>query len=207
MYQNILLTHKIVVIVFLLHYVLKLAMLLLNRKDQLAKYAKLTRIPEMILSVLFLITGIWMLVQISSADKLMLIKLACVFASIPLAIIGFKRSNKVLAALAVFLLVMAYGFAEMHKKSETGGKVDTTSATDPIAVGKMVYQNSCINCHGADGKLSLAGAKDLSVTNLTIEEQEARVNNGKGAMPAYKSTLTPEQIKGVVEYIGTLRQK
>ncbi|MDB5284343.1 MAG: cytochrome c, mono- and diheme variant family [Bacteroidota bacterium] len=205
MYSNILITHRIVVTIFLLHYVVKFVLMAFGKKDQLISYTKITRIPEMIVSVLFLITGGWMLVNTASLGVIMIVKLVCVFAAIPLAIIGFKRNNKMLAALSVILIILAYGFAEMNKKAKAGGKVDTsTIAADPMAVGKTVYSQSCINCHGADGKLGLGGAKDLSITQLSLDEQKAVIRKGKNAMPGYKD-LTDDQVNGVVEYLGTLR--
>jgi cytochrome c5 len=206
MYSAILLTHRIVVSLFLLHYLVKTVLLLLDRKEQLAKYTAATRIVEMVVSVLFLVTGGWMLVQGAMVGKFMVIKLLCVFASIPLAVVGFKRGNKALALLSILLILGAYGLAEMNKKAKTGGKIDTSStAADPVATGKAIYTVSCVNCHGADGKLGLSGAKDLSVTQLTMDEQKAAIRNGKNAMPGYKD-LTDEQLEGLVAYIGTLRK-
>jgi uncharacterized membrane protein SirB2 len=204
-YQILLETHKVVVLLFLLHYVLKLVLLLTNRNEQLERYTKSMRIPEMVLSVLFLVTGVWMMIVGSAITTLQIIKLVCVFASIPLAVIGFKKRNKVLGALAVLLIVAAYGLAEMSKKAKTGPKVDTTSIGDPIEAGKLIYSNSCINCHGGDGRLGGSGSKDLAVVQLSVDEQKALIRNGKGAMPGYKD-LSDDQLDAVVQYIATFRQ-
>src|SRR5947209_4536828 len=123
MYTTLLLTHRIIVTLFLMHYLLKLALMLFNKGETLATYTKATRILEMILSVGFLVTGGWMLVTGVGFNTMMIIKLACVFASIPLAVIGFRKGNKALATLAVFLILAAYGLAEMSHKSKAGGKV------------------------------------------------------------------------------------
>ncbi len=205
MYTGLLHSHKFFVLVFLIHYVVKLILLLMNRHEQLAKYSKATRIPEIIFSVGFLVTGGWMLIKGAIFSTFLIIKLVCVFASIPLAVIGFKKGNKVLAFIAVFLIVMSYGLAEMNKKAKTGPKVDTTAISDPIEAGKLIYSNSCISCHGADGKLGLGGAKDLSVTQLSAEEQKTIIRNGKNAMPGYKD-LSEEQVDGLLQYVATLKQ-
>ncbi|HWB63460.1 MAG TPA: cytochrome c [Chitinophagales bacterium] len=207
MFSSILLTHRIIVSLFLLHYVVKLTLLLLDKKDALASYSKATRVLEMIVSLAFLLTGGWMLYAGGSFGSLMVVKLICVFASIPLAIIGFKRSNKLLASLAIILLFAAYGLAEMSKKQMAGGKVDTSAvAADPIAAGKLVFeQSNCATCHGADGKAGLNGAKDLSVTMLSMDQQKEIIKNGKNAMPG-NSNLTDEQLNDLVQYIGTLRK-
>lgn len=205
MYSTILTTHKIVVTLFLLHYFFKLVLLLNSRNEFLDKYSRATRVPEMILAVLFLVTGGWMIFSGAILNSLLIIKLVCIFAAIPTAIVGFRKKNKTLAALAVFLIFTAYGLAEMNRKAKTGGKIDTSTATDPIAVGKIVYSNSCINCHGADGKMGGSGAKDLSASTLTNDQKIDLIRHGKNAMPAYKD-LTDQQVKDVIQYINTLKQ-
>lgn len=206
MFTTILLTHRIVVSIFLLHYIVKFGLLAADRDENLASYTKITRVPEMIISLLFLLTGGYMLFKVSDFGMIMIFKLVCVFASIPLAVIGFKKKNKMLALLAVILILLAYGFAEMNKKSKTGGKVDTSAVgAEPVAVGKAVYLHSCVSCHGADGKLGLAGAKDLSVTQLSQADEKQIIKGGKNAMPGYND-LTDEQVDGVVQYIATLKQ-
>jgi len=104
------------------------------------------------------------------------------------------------------LILAAYGLAEVNKKQQGAVKVDTSATNDPIEKGKIVYQNaSCIGCHGADGKLGMSGAKDLSITTLTIDEQKAIIKNGKSPMPGYKD-LTDEQLNDLVQYIGGFRK-
>jgi mono/diheme cytochrome c family protein len=203
---NIVLIHRILVTLFLLQYVVKLILLLVGKTEELAKYTKMTRVIEIIVSVGFLVTGIWLLYNTTPISTLLIIKLVCVLAAIPTAIIGFKRGNKALAALAVVLILAAYGLAEANKKHQGDVKVDTSSTSDPLEKGKIVYQNAtCINCHGADGKLGVNGAKDLSVTTLSIDEQKAIIKSGKGMMPPFDK-LTDDQLKDVTFYIGTLRK-
>jgi len=205
--HSIVLAHRILVSLFLLQYLVKLILLVANKKEELAKYTKMTRVVEMIVSLGFLVTGIWLLIQIPNISMFMIIKLVCVFASIPLAVIGFKRGNKALAFLAVVLILAAYGLAEMNVKAMSGGKVDTTGAKSPAEAGKFIYQEkSCITCHGADGKLMASGAKDLSITTLTIDQQKAIIKGGKTPMPAY-GDLTDEQLQQLVDYIGTFRKQ
>lgn len=205
MYTGLLHSHKLFVVLFLVHYVVKLLLLQLGKTEQLAKYTKATKVAEMIISFGFLATGIGMLVKGAAVSNLFYIKLVCVFASIPIAVIGFKKGNKALATLAVVLIIAAYGLAEMSRAKKSGTPVDTTTATSSLEVGKQVYGNSCVTCHGADGKLGLSGAKELGATQLTAEEQKTIIRNGKNAMPAH-SQLTDEQVNGVVEYIATFKQ-
>lgn len=179
----------------------------MNRNEQLAKYSKLTRIPEMVLSFVFLATGIGMLLSGAGLSTLLTIKIVCVLASIPLAIIGFKKGNKVLAFIAVFLIVMSYGLAEMNKKAKTGGKIDTSTVTDPIVAGKLIYVNKCAQCHGEIGNGGASGAKDLSLSIMSDEEKKLAIRSGKNAMPGFKEdVLNDADLNAVVQYIKTLKQ-
>ena len=208
-YHQIVLVHRIVVSLFLLHYVWKGFLLISDKKDTLAGYTAKTKIAEMILSVLFLGTGIYLAAKSPALSSLMIVKIALVFASIPLAIIGFKRGNKLLAIVAILFLVAAYGLAEMNKKQYA--KMDkapvntSTVASDPLAVGKTVYSAKCVACHGENGDAGLAGAKNLKVTQLTEDQQKDIIKHGKGGMSAF-SDLTDDQLNGLVAYIKTLKQ-
>lgn len=208
MYTGLLHTHKLVVTIFLIHYVIKLLFLLTDKKELLEKYTKATKIAEMVVSVLFLLTGVGLLFSAAPKDNylFLILKLVFVFVSIPLAVVGFKKSNKGLALLSVVLILGAYGLAEMGRAKSGKVTVDTsTVGTDPLEVGKKVYTDACVSCHGADGKLGMSGAKDLSATVLSADEQKAIILNGKNAMPAYKN-LTEEQVNGVIQYIATFKQ-
>ena len=53
----------------------------------------------------------------------------------------------------------------------------TTTSSDKAASdtgnrkGKLVYKQYCVICHGADGKLAVSGATDLSTSTVTLEER------------------------------------
>lgn len=80
----------------------------------------------------------------------------------------------------------------------------TTGRTTDPAAGKAVFQKaSCGGCH----TLKDAGTTGTVGPNLdTLKPDEAtverQVTNGGGAMPAFKGTLTPDQIKAVASYVS-----
>lgn len=203
MFTGMLHTHKLVVILFLLLYVVKTTLLLLNKTELLETVKKKTRIFEMVISTLFLVTGLYMIFNIPTINQFMVIKLVCVFASIPVAVIGFKKNNKALAALSLVMIIAAYGLAEMSKKPVKKEIVEVSNNED---LGKAIYDANCKSCHGDDGKLGLSGAKDLSASTLTSEGLTAQITNGKNAMPAYGTVLKGEEIKAVTEYVQTLKK-
>lgn len=208
-YYKIVLIHRIVVSLFLLHYVWKGFLLLSDKKDTLAAYTAKTRIAEMILAVLFLATGIYLIFEGPALSVLMYVKIGLVFASIPLAIIGFKRGKKPLAIIAILFLVASYGLAEMNKaKFAKADKapVDTSKATSPVETGKVVYVAKCTACHGDKGDAGLGGAKNLRITTLTDDQQKEIIKQGKTGtgMSAFPD-LTDDQLTGLVAYIKTLK--
>jgi mono/diheme cytochrome c family protein len=200
MYKGFLHTHVLVVTLFLLLYVIKTILLLSNRNDLLQKFSKMFRVPEIIISVLFLVTGIYLAFQLpfgSKYDYLFWIKLAMVFASIPLAVIGFKRSNKMLAALSLLLITGSYGLAEVYAKRKgiIASSVDAPIGSDGLAY----YQANCKLCHGDDGKLAAAGAKDLSKTAMDVTAIKEIILKGKNTMPP--AAVNEEQAQMIADYV------
>lgn len=204
MYKGFLHTHYLVVTLFLLIYVIKTILLLSNKNDLLERFTKKVKVFEMIVSALFLITGIYLATQLpfgGKYDYLFWIKLVMVFTSIPVAIIGFKRSNKIVAALSLLLITGAFGLGEVYSKKKGISKSETPIASND---GKALYENKCTLCHGDDGKLGLSGAKDLSVTQMDIAAMKEIIMNGKGAMPPAK--VTEEEATAIADYVeGNLK--
>jgi cytochrome c553 len=205
MHTGFLHLHKTAVLLFLVIYLLKLVGLLFGVKSLQDLFArKALRIGEMVISTLFLFTGIYLMVNLPAEQRttLLWIKVALVLASIPIAVVGFKRQNKMLATLSVLMVVASYGLAEVYKKNPSVGEglADKTNGAEVYATA------NCASCHGADGALGMSGAKNLAVTTLSDAELENVIANGKGAMPVYKGKLKPEQIKALVAHIRTLKK-
>lgn len=84
------------------------------------------------------------------------------------------------------------------------GTSTTPTPQGNAAAGKTVFADNCATCHGADGKggnggpdlTSIPSAKNLA----TVKKQ---VTNGGTAMPAFKGTLTQQQIDNVSAYVVT----
>jgi mono/diheme cytochrome c family protein len=198
MIQSLLLpTHKVAVIIFLLHYVIKTFLLLINKQEALKKYTAGTKVIEMIISVLFLFTGVWLMVEKGSPSTLQIIKFTLVALSIPIAIVGFKKSNKAMAVTALFFIIGAYGLAEVNKKQQT--KVDNSAMA-----GSEIYAKNCVSCHGEDGKKGFSGASDLSKSVLSADEAKAVISNGRNGMPAIK--MEAVQLDSVTAYIQQLKK-
>jgi cytochrome c6 len=103
--------------------------------------------------------------------------------------------NKSIYLLFAVLLVTIYACSNNPK-----------TTTKPANKGKAIYKQYCVTCHGANGKLGLNAAFDLSVSTLSVAEAKLIVSNGRKMMAPYKSLLTPEEIEAVSAYLLELRQ-
>ena len=187
-------SHTLFVVLFTLIYLIKTILLLSDKDDLLEKFKKKTKVLEMIVSFGFLATGIYLMTRLPEINIFLIIKIALVLASIPLAVVGYKKKNKVLATLSFFLIIVAFGLAQKAKNEKAGDKI--------VAVnGKEIFEEKCTLCHGSNGKLGLSGAKDLSVTALDHQNIITIITEGKNAMASYKAVLTHEQIEAVANYI------
>jgi mono/diheme cytochrome c family protein len=202
MYTGMLHTHKLVVTLFLLHYLIKFALLMLNKKEALATYSKKTKVVEMIISVLFLATGIYLASNSGNIGSWFWAKIIAIAVSIPVAVVAYKREHKGLALMAMMLIIYAYGVSETKAPFM---KKEKMKVAEGPADGKSVYEMKCMSCHGADGRLGLSGAKDLTVSTLTHDEKKEIILNGKNGMMAFKDQLSDDQVEAVITYISELR--
>jgi len=104
---------------------------------------------------------------------------------------------------AVVVLALTVTVVVACSSGEAGPK-----PTDPkLALGWQVYKDHCATCHGADGGggagPKLAGTVVADFPN--IGDQITIIENGKGggAMPAWKGSLTSQEIEAVAEYTRT----
>ena len=205
-------THKLVVVLFILIYLTKAILLLMGNNDALSKFNKKVKIPEMIVSALLFITGIIMLNNIADFNLIFTIKLTIVVAAIPIAVIAYKNYNKLLAVLALIMLISAYGLAEMFKAQFGKKKEVTEVVTDPTnkeynltVHGAALFTAQCIVCHGADGKASFSGAKDLSLSTKSAEEIVETIKIGKNTMPKMAGIYSEQELKALADYVNSLR--
>src|ERR1700690_3916057 len=75
-----------------------------------------------------------------------------------------------------------------------------------------LFKSKCAGCHGADGTGSAMGKKmgahdftSAEVQKMSDAELTDTITNGKNKMPKYAS-LKPEEVKGLVAYIRTLKK-
>jgi uncharacterized membrane protein SirB2 len=196
--EAIALTHRISVTLFFLIYVIKTVLLLSNRQDLLQKFTKATKVVEMIVSALFLITGVYLMTLLHKIPAMLWVKVALVLGSIPVAVIGFKKGNKILAALSLLMITASYGLAEVQKKKRERGELTETVSANNVN-GKEIYESKCTLCHGSDGKAGLSGASDLSASTLTTDSIKLIILHGRNTMVPVD--VTEEQAAAVAAYV------
>jgi mono/diheme cytochrome c family protein len=81
------------------------------------------------------------------------------------------------------------------------------------AKGKAIYEKKCVTCHGVGGKGDGPAGKMMNPkpTNFTSPESKKKpdaeliktIESGRTGtpMPAWKGTLSPEQIQDVLAYV------
>jgi len=76
-----------------------------------------------------------------------------------------------------------------------------------------LFKSKCAMCHGADGTGSAIGKKmgahdftTADVQKMSDADITETITNGKNKMPKYSDKLKPEEIKGLVAYIRTLKK-
>ena len=86
------------------------------------------------------------------------------------------------------------------------------SSVNAQNASETLFKSKCAACHGADGTGSAIGKKmgahdfqTAEVQKMSDAELSGIITNGKNKMPKYGS-LSPEDIKGLVAYIRTLKK-
>jgi mono/diheme cytochrome c family protein len=139
----------------------------------------------------------------------------------PLAPVAYVLA---VAALTHALVVGCGGNQEGGNQAASSPPPTTTSqpatdtgavAADPVAHGQQVYVARCVLCHGPEGKGDGPASAALNpkprnhtdsayMNSRTDEELLAVIHDGKGAMPAWKSVLTEQEMQDVLKYVRTL---
>ena len=73
------------------------------------------------------------------------------------------------------------------------GPSNTATATTPSAIdAEAIFNTYCVFCHSAS---KVSGGTVSHITDV--------INNGKGSMPGYSGTLTPEEIDALAQWLST----
>ena len=98
--------------------------------------------------------------------------------------------------------------------SVTSAALSTPAFGADLAIGKSIYGDKCLKCHGEKGRGDGRKAADLEkkpadytdkakMAKFTDEDLKKAVKEGKKPMPTFGKKLTDEQIDNVIAYIRT----
>jgi heme/copper-type cytochrome/quinol oxidase subunit 2/cytochrome c5 len=92
--------------------------------------------------------------------------------------------------------------AEAEAPAEEGEEPAEAGGAPNAEAGKEVFAENCSVCHGATGHGG-GGGPDLTTMPKAKEQAgaEEQVTNGGGGMPAFKGTLSEEEIANVAAYV------
>jgi cbb3-type cytochrome c oxidase subunit III len=89
-----------------------------------------------------------------------------------------------------------------------GAVAGTGAAAEAPTDGKSIFTSTCGSCHTlADAGTAGTVGPNLDDAMPSKELAVDRVTNGQGAMPSFKSSLDPEQIDAVAEYVSSVAGK
>lgn len=112
---------------------------------------------------------------------------------------------KLLKLFAIAAFAAAALFANVYSNST----VAAADGSEPaLGSGALIFANNCARCHGDDGE----GDKGPAI-NTPAKQKKFRANpqalirkisNGGGKMPAFRTRLTPAEIRSVANFVKTL---
>ena len=109
--------------------------------------------------------------------------------------------KRVVNVVEVLALIGAAVFVVMLFANEPSG------SNTPASPGAALFSQNCARCHGTDGGgglgPQLSGGRVVEAFP-NVDDQITFVTRGRDGMPPFGSTLSPAQIKQVVEYTRTL---
>lgn len=77
-------------------------------------------------------------------------------------------------------------------------------SAEDLEKGRIQYHRTCAQCHGFN--MVNAGTSAYNLRRFPLEQADRFLNsvtNGKGNMPSFKESLTPEQIESLWAYVGS----
>ncbi|MCX6351582.1 MAG: SirB2 family protein [Bacteroidetes bacterium] len=167
-------THLLFVCIYLAVFLYKLYILLTKDKAAVDSIRQKTKLVEMIVPTVFLVTGIWMaVISHNGQEGWLYFKLGLMVIAILCGVIAMKKYNKMMGILAFILFLLIYGISESKKMRKVlNFESEASERIEPIAKdynktkhGETLYKSNgvmnCINCHGEKGDAGLTGAANL----------------------------------------------
>lgn len=219
--------HHVVILAFLVFYAYKVVLLLTGQTTMLDSLR--ARLPWLdgVLGTGVLLSGGYLALGYAGAwPWWLVVKIILVLALLPLSLVALRQKNRLLGLLTLLVFGYVYGIGYTRSltlhRTPYGESPTTptdprhgrmlsdggTAARDTIStgglIGKMLYRENCIRCHGLNGDKCLYGARNLQQSTLSLEARIALVSHGRGKMPAFSPRLNDQQLQAVARFSQTL---
>lgn len=127
----------------------------------------------------------------------------------------FLLKKHIFFAVVFFFFTAAFVFAHEWMAPKQAAKVKNPVARNEqsVLLGKAVYNDFCIHCHGAEakGKDAKNAGLNQSPPNLqkTLKAHSDggffwKIRNGRKEMPSFKEDLKEREVWSVIHYIRSL---
>lgn len=147
-YHTLIKAHEGIIYLFLLIFTIKVLLLIFN-KSAFNKVRAKTKITEMILGTLLLVTGVWLLIMRGGIDPAWLqVKIVLVLVAIPIAIIGLRKANMAMALIALGIFVYVFLVARSKSLSLAEGLATTTSTSACVVEHQKMITFNNSDCEG-----------------------------------------------------------
>ncbi len=111
--------------------------------------------------------------------------------------------NQVVFGIVLFMLVI-FACSSPEKKSTPQQVI--TNPVETMNNGKLIFEEKCLVCHGADGTAGISNAANLKENKLDTSSALRIITHGQNGMPAFIDKLGTGEIEQVTNYVFTLRQ-
>ena len=125
----------------------------------------------------------------------------------------FHTATKVKILIVLISVLIAITVFKADSKNYSASSASNSSISI-INSDATIYSRYCARCHGKDGKAQTPKGRQTGATNFTnpkwqaIEARGIRtITNGKEKMPAFKDTLSAEQIRSVWNYVRGFKKE
>ena len=126
-------------------------------------------------------------------------------------------AKRIYLSLVIFLSMTVYAFAHgwMAPKKEAAKKNPIKMNEQAISLGKSIYDEFSMNCHGKDGKGKGPGAvglkhrpQNLLKTMKSHSDGDLfwKIKTGRTDMPSFEEDLDEKEIWSVIHYLRSLGQ-
>jgi mono/diheme cytochrome c family protein len=111
------------------------------------------------------------------------------------------RRERYLLLAGCFAITALWACGGGGNGASTSNSTTTTAGRETD--GASIFRTECAGCHGANGEGNLGPALSGIADRMSVADQTAVVEGGRGRMPGFASSLTESQIAAVVDYTRT----